>query len=105
VKRRDLRRIYCRTVQSLDTSERDNAIRERDLERNARRKLEYEKNELQLSYDALKEQFKRLQTEHDRLLKYIVSLQCESLVTVFVQVLNYEGIVVQITTSYRFIHC
>jgi ABC-type phosphate transport system auxiliary subunit len=101
VKRRDLRRIYCRTIQSLDTSERDNAIKERDLERHARRKLEYEKNELQLNYDALKEQFKRLQIEHDRLLKYIVWLQCESLVTVSVQALNYGGI----TTPYRFIHC
>jgi len=30
-KRRDLRRIYCRAIQALDTSERDNAIRERDL--------------------------------------------------------------------------
>jgi len=71
-KRRDLRRIYCRAIQALDTSERDNAIRERDLERKARRILEYEKAELQLAYNTLKEQFKRLQADHDRLLKYII---------------------------------
>ncbi len=70
MKRRDLRRIYCRSIQALDTSERDNAIRERDLERKTRKKLEYQKFELQLAYDALKEQCKHLQTEYDRLLKY-----------------------------------
>jgi len=56
-------------MQALDTSERYNAIRERDLERKARRILEYEKGELQLAYNKLKEQFKCLQTENDRLLK------------------------------------
>jgi hypothetical protein len=74
-KRRDLRRIYCRSIQVLDTSERDNAIRERDLERKTRKKLEYEKAELQLAYDVLKEQCKYLQTEYDHLLKYIFSCQ------------------------------
>ncbi|CAF1026518.1 unnamed protein product [Adineta steineri] len=68
-KRRDLRRIYCRTIQAVDTSERDNAIRERDFERKTRRKLEYEKAEQQLAYDTLREQFKHLQIENDRLLK------------------------------------
>lgn len=70
VKKKDLRRIYCRALQVLDTSERDNAIRERDLEKKARKKIAYEKAELQLAYDILKDQFKRLQSEHDRLLKY-----------------------------------
>jgi len=35
VKKRDLRRIYCRALNVLDTSERDNAIKERDLEKKA----------------------------------------------------------------------
>ncbi|CAF0804757.1 unnamed protein product [Rotaria sordida] len=69
VKKKDLRRIYCRALHVLDTSERDNAIRERDLEKKARKKLAYEKAELQLAYDILKEQLKRLQNEHDKLLK------------------------------------
>ncbi|CAF1667469.1 unnamed protein product, partial [Adineta ricciae] len=69
VKKKDLRRIYCRALQVLDTSERDNAIRERDLEKKARKKLAYEKAELQLAYDIIKDQLKRLQNEHDRLLK------------------------------------
>lgn len=54
----------------MDTSERDNAIKERDLEKKARKKLAYEKAELQLAYDILKDQLKRLQNEHDKLLKY-----------------------------------
>ena len=70
MKRKDLRRIYCRALHVLDTSERDNAIRERDLEKRTRKKLAYEKAELQLAYDILKDQFKYLQDEHDRLLKY-----------------------------------
>ncbi|CAF0872911.1 unnamed protein product [Rotaria sp. Silwood1] len=69
VKKKDLRRIYCRALHVLDTSERDNAIRERDLEKKARRKIAYEKAELQLAYDILKDQLKRLQNEHDKLLK------------------------------------
>lgn len=69
VKKRDLRRIYCRALNVLDTSERDNAIKERDLEKKARKKLAYEKAELQLAYDLLKEQIKRLQNENERLLK------------------------------------
>jgi ABC-type phosphate transport system auxiliary subunit len=73
VKKKDLRRIYCRALNVLDTSERDNAIRERDLEKKARRKLAYEKAELQLAYDIIKDQLKRLQNEHDRLLKYTLS--------------------------------
>lgn len=71
MKKKDLRRIYCRALNVLDTSERDNAIKERDLEKKARKKIAYEKAELQLAYDILKDQLKRLQTEHDRLLKYI----------------------------------
>lgn len=70
VKRKDLRRIYCRALHVLDTSERDNAIKERDLEKKARKKIAYEKAELQLAYDIIKDQLKRLQTEHERLLKY-----------------------------------
>lgn len=73
-RRRDLRRIYCRAIQAIDTSERDNAIRERDLERKARKILEYEKAELKLAYDKLKEEFQLLQTDHARLLKYILFL-------------------------------
>jgi ABC-type phosphate transport system auxiliary subunit len=69
VKKKDLRRIYCRAINVLDTSERDNAIKERDLEKKARKKIAYEKAELQLAYDILKDQLKRLQSEHDRLLK------------------------------------
>lgn len=69
VKKRDLRRIYCRALNVLDTSERDNAIKERDLEKKARKKLAYEKAELQLAYDLLKEQIKRLQNENERLLR------------------------------------
>lgn len=69
VKKKDLRRIYCRAIQVLDTSERDNAIRERDLEKKARKKLAYEKAELQLAYDIIKDQLKRLQNEHERLLR------------------------------------
>ncbi len=57
----------------LDTSERDNAIRERDLEKKARKKIAHEKAELQLAYDIIKDQLKRLQNEHERLLKYIRS--------------------------------
>lgn len=69
IKKKDLRRIYCRALHVLDTSERDNAIRERDLEKKQRKKLAYEKAELQLAYDIIKEQLKRLQYEHDKLLK------------------------------------
>lgn len=69
MKKKDLRRIYCRAIQVLDTSERDNAIRERDLEKKARKKLAYEKAELQLAYDIIKDQLKRLQNEHERLVK------------------------------------
>ncbi len=69
VKKKDLRRIYCRALHVLDTSERDNAIKERDLEKKMRKKLAYEKAELQLAYDIIKDQLKRLQKEHDRLLK------------------------------------
>jgi E3 ubiquitin-protein ligase RFWD3 len=69
VKKKDLRRIYCRALHVLDTSERDNAIRERDLEKKARKKLAYEKAELQLAYDIIKDQLKRLQNDHERLLK------------------------------------
>jgi ABC-type phosphate transport system auxiliary subunit len=69
VKKKDLRRIYCRAIQVLDTSERDNAIRERDLEKKARKKLAYEKAELQLAYDIIKDQLKRLQNEHEKLLR------------------------------------
>ncbi|CAF3809321.1 unnamed protein product [Adineta steineri] len=69
VKKKELRRIFCRALQVLDTSERDNAIRERDLEKKARKKLAYEKAELQLAYDIIKDQLKRLQNEHDRLLR------------------------------------
>jgi hypothetical protein len=68
-RKKDLRRIYCRAIQALDTSERDNAIRERDLERKARRILKHEKAELQLAHNTLKQKFKDLQTENDRLLK------------------------------------
>jgi ABC-type phosphate transport system auxiliary subunit len=53
----------------MDTSERDNAIRERDLEKKARKKIAYEKAELQLAYDIIKDQLKRLQNDHERLLK------------------------------------
>src|ERR1700722_16925351 len=67
-KRKDLRRIYCRALNVLDTSEHDIALRERDLEKRERKKLAYEKAELQLAYDMIKDQLKRLQTEHDRLL-------------------------------------
>ncbi|CAF4151864.1 unnamed protein product, partial [Rotaria magnacalcarata] len=35
----------------------------------SRKKIAYEKAELQLAYDILKDQLKRLQNEHDRLLK------------------------------------
>ena len=69
VKKKDLRRIYCRALNVLDTSERDNAIKERDLEKKARKKLAYEKAELQLAYDLLKEQVKRLQNDNERLLR------------------------------------
>lgn len=69
VKKKDLRRIYCRALHVLDTSERDNAIKERDLEKKARKRLAYEKAELQLAYDILKDQMKRLQSENDRLLR------------------------------------
>jgi hypothetical protein len=69
VKKKDLRRIYCRALHVLDTSERDNAIRERDLEKKARKKIAYEKAELQLAYDIIKDQLKRLQNDHERLLK------------------------------------
>lgn len=69
VKKKDLRRIFCRALHVLDTSERDTAIKERDLEKKARKKLAYEKAELQLAYDILKEQLKRLQNENERLLK------------------------------------
>ena len=70
MKKKDLRRIYCRAIDVLDTTERDNAIRERDLEKKARKIIAYEKAELQLAYDIIKDQLKRLQYEHDRLLKY-----------------------------------
>lgn len=69
MKKKDLRRIYCRALNVLDTSERDNAIKERDLEKKARKKLAYEKAELQLAYDLLKEQVKRLQNDNERLLR------------------------------------
>ena len=69
VKKKDLRRIFCRALHVLDTSERDTAIKERDLEKKARKKLAYEKAELQLAFDILKEQLKRLQNENERLLK------------------------------------
>ncbi len=75
MKKKDLRRIYCRALNLLDTSERDNAIKERDLEKKARKKIAYEKAELQLAYDILKDQVKRLQSEHDRLLKYIFTFE------------------------------
>ena len=69
MKKKDLRRIYCRALNVLDTSEKDNAIRERDLEKKARKKLAYEMAELQLAYDLLKDQLKRLQNENERLSK------------------------------------
>lgn len=81
VKKKDLRRIYCRALNVLDTSERDNAIKERDLEKKARKKLAYEKAELQLAYDLLKEQVRRLQNENERLLRLTQGLAnvCESM--------------------------
>ncbi len=39
----------------------------------AKRILEYEKTELKLVYDTLKEQFQRLQMGHDRLSKCLFS--------------------------------
>ncbi|UJR07685.1 hypothetical protein I4U23_011970 [Adineta vaga] len=69
VRRRDLRWIYCRSIQATDTSERDNAIKERDFERKEKRQIEHEKAELQIAYDTLKQHCQHLQTEHDRLLK------------------------------------
>lgn len=65
----------------MDTSERDNAIRERDLEKKARKKLAYEKAELQLAYDLLKEQFKRLQKENEQLLRFIIFRNLDDLLS------------------------
>ncbi|CAF1101970.1 unnamed protein product [Adineta ricciae] len=69
VRRKDLRWIFCRSIKALDTSERDNAIKERDFERRAKRNLEHEKAELQIAYESLQQHCLHLQQEHDRLLE------------------------------------
>ncbi|CAF0765691.1 unnamed protein product [Didymodactylos carnosus] len=63
-KKTDVRPIYCRALKVLDTSERDQALKELEKEKKLRRQLQFDVSNLHLQYQIILEQYSKLQSDH-----------------------------------------
>ncbi|KAG0049119.1 RING finger and WD repeat domain-containing protein 3 [Gryganskiella cystojenkinii] len=65
-KRRDIRRIWSKSVVAVDTAERDTALERAKTEQDRSTRLEVELRQSRMAFDMLKEEATRLQKEHDK---------------------------------------